>query len=184
MRIIGIDPGLQATGWGVIVLSGTLLKAAGHGIIRTTTRQSDPERLSLIFEGLRAVIDTHQPDKAVIEEIFVNDNPRSALRLGLARGAAMLACGQAGLMLSEISPRKVKQAVTGTGTADKKQVAAMVSRLLAIPAPPSDAADALAMAIACFQGAATPARQKPQMATGLSAAIEAALQKDNRNNDK
>ena len=96
----------------------------------------------------------------------------------------MLACGRAGLMLSEISPRKVKQAVTGTGTADKKQVAAMVSRLLAIPAPPSDAADALAMAIACFQGAATPARQKPQMATGLSAAIEAALQKDNQNNDK
>jgi len=184
VRFIGIDPGLQATGWCVIVLSGTQLKAAGHGIIRTTTRQSDPERLSLIFEGLRAVIDTHQPDKAVIEEIFVNDNPRSALRLGLARGAAILACGQAGLMLSEISPRKVKQAVTGTGTADKKQVAAMVSRLLAIPPPPSDAADALAMAIACFQGAATPARQKPQMATGLSAAIEAALQKDNQNNDK
>ena len=165
----------------MIAASGAQLKAVEHGIIRTTTRQSDPERLSLIFEGLQAVIETHRPDKAVIEEIFVNANPRSALRLGLARGAAMLACGQAGLSLSEISPRKVKQAVTGTGTADKKQMAAMVSRLLAIPAPPADAADALAMAIACFQGAATPPKQKATMAKGLSAAIEAALTKDDQN---
>ena len=181
MRIIGIDPGLQATGWGVIAASGAQLKAVDHGIIRTTTRQSDPERLNLIFEGLRSVIETHRPDKAVIEEIFVSANSRSALRLGLARGAAMLACGQAGLDLSEIAARKVKQAVTGTGTADKKQIAAMVSRLLAIPAPPTDAADALAMAIACFQGAATPPKQKAKMATGLSAAIEAALTKQNQN---
>ena len=168
----------------MIAASGAQLKVVEHGIIRTTTRQSDPERLSLIFEGLQAVIETHRPDKAVIEEIFVNANPRSALRLGLARGAAMLACGQAGLSLSEISPRKVKQAVTGTGTADKKQMAAMVSRLLAIPAPPADAADALAMAIACFQGAATPPKQKATMATGLSAAIEAALTKDDQNRDR
>ena len=168
----------------MIAASGAQLKAVEHGIIRTTTRQSDPERLSLIFEGLQAVIKTHRPDKAVIEEIFVNANPRSALRLGLARGAAMLACGQAGLSLSEISPRKVKQAVTGTGTADKKQMTAMVSRLLAIPAPPADAADALAMAIACFQGAATPPKQKATMATGLSAAIEAALTKDDQNRDR
>ena len=168
----------------MIAASGAQLKAVEHGIIRTTTRQSDPERLSLIFEGLQAVIETHRPDKAVIEEIFVNANPRSALRLGLARGAAMLACGQAGLSLSEISPRKVKQAVTGTGTADKKQMAAMVSRLLAIPAPPADAADALAMAIACFQGAATPPKQRATMATGLSAAIEAALTKDDQNRDR
>ena len=168
----------------MIAASGAQLKAVEHGIIRTTTRQSDPERLSLIFEGLQAVIETHRPDKAVIEEIFINANPRSALRLGLARGAAMLACGQAGLSLSEISPRKVKQAVTGTGTADKKQMAAMVSRLLAIPAPPADAADALAMAIACFQGAATPPKQMAAMATGLSAAIEAALTKDDQNRDR
>ena len=183
MRIIGIDPGLQATGWGVIASAGAKLDAVDHGIIRTTTRQSDAERLSLIFEGLSAVIEAHRPDKAVIEEIFVNANPRSALRLGLARGAAMLACGQAGLDLSEIAPRTVKRAVTGTGTADKKQVVAMVSRLLAIPAPPTDAADALAMAIACFQGAATPPKQKTAMAPGLSAAIEAALTKESQNKD-
>ena len=103
----------------MIASSGTQLKAVEHGIIRTTSRQSDAERLRLIFEGLQAAINAHHPDKAVIEEIFVNANPRSALRLGLARGVAMLACGQAGLALSEISPRKVKQAVTGTGTADK-----------------------------------------------------------------
>ena len=178
MRIIGIDPGLQATGWGVIASDGPRLEAVEYGIIRTTTRQSDPERLSLIYEGLLSAIDAHRPDQAVIEEIFVNHNPRSALRLGLARGAAILACGQTGLPLSEISPRKAKQAVTGTGTADKQQMSAMVSRLLAIPAPPSDAADALAMAIACFQGAAAQTADKSEPGTGLSAAIEAALKKD------
>ncbi len=178
MRIIGIDPGLQATGWGVIAPDGTQLRDVNHGVIRTTTRVNDPERLGLIFQGLQNVIATHQPETAIIEEIFVKDNPRSALRLGLARGVAILACGQAGLTLFEISARKVKQAVTGTGTADKKQVAHMVSRLLGIPTPPSDAADALAMAIACHQGAAVPKKETAQMSDGLSAAIEAALQKD------
>jgi crossover junction endodeoxyribonuclease RuvC len=178
VRIIGIDPGLQATGWGVIAAEGAQLKDIDHGIFRTTTRMGDPDRLNLIFEGLRDVIKRHQPNKAVIEEIFVKDNPRSALRLGLARGVAVLACGQAGLALSEISARKVKQAVTGTGTADKKQVANMVSHLLGIPAPPSDAADALAMAIACYQGAAAKPFTAAQVQGGLSAAINAALQKE------
>ena len=154
------------------------LKSVSHGIIRTNTRMSDPERLILIFEGLQNVIANHQPETAIVEEIFVKDNPRSALRLGLARGVAILACGQAQLALSEISARKVKQAVTGTGSADKKQVANMVSRLLGIPPPPSDAADALALAIACHQGAAAPKTEAGQMPDGLSAAIEAALQKD------
>ena len=95
MRIIGIDPGLQATGWGVIASEGAQLKGVSHGIIRTNTRMSDPERLLLIFEGLQNVIANHQPETAIIEEIFVKDNPRSALRLGLARGVAILACGQA-----------------------------------------------------------------------------------------
>ena len=178
MRIIGIDPGLQATGWGVIATDGVQLKDVDHGIIRTTTRMSDSKRLGLIFEGLQNVIACYEPEIATIEEIFIKDNPRSALRLGLARGVAILACGQAGLALSEISARKVKQAVTGTGTADKKQVADMVSRLLGIPAPPSDAADALAMAIACYQGAAAPKIETAQMPDALSAAIKAALRKD------
>ena len=178
MRILGIDPGLQATGWGVIASDGAQIRDVDHGIIRTTSGISDPERLGLIFERLQNVISTHQPEMAIIEEIFVKDNPRSALRLGLARGVAILACGQAGLVLSEISARKVKQAVTGTGTADKKQVADMVSRLLGIPAPPSDAADALAMAIACYQGAASSKTEMAQMPDGLSSAIEAALEKE------
>ena len=178
MRIIGIDPGLQATGWGVIASDGAQLKDVSHGIIRTNTRMSDPERLVLIFEGLQNVIANHQPETAIIEEIFVKKNPRSALRLGLARGVAILACGQAKLALCEISARKVKQAVTGTGSADKKQVANMVSRLLGIPPPTSDAADALALAIACYQGAAALKTESAQMPDGLSAAIEAALQKD------
>ena len=178
MRIIGIDPGLQATGWGVIAPDGAQLRAIDYGIIRTTTRMGDPERLNLIFEGLKDVITNCYPETAIIEEIFVKNNPRTALRLGLARGVAILACGQAGLALSEISARRVKQAVTGTGTADKKQVANMISRLLGIPAPQSDAADALAMAIACYQGAAAPKTETAQMPVGLSSAIEAALQKD------
>ena len=178
MRIIGIDPGLQATGWGVIASDGVQLRDVNHGIIRTTTQMSDPERLTLIYEGLQNAIANNQPEKAIIEEIFVRENPRSALRLGLARGVAILACGQAQLALSEISARKVKQAVTGTGAADKKQVANMVSRLLGIPPPPSDAADALALAIACYQGAAAKKTGTAQMQNGLSAAIEAALQKE------
>tara|TARA_Y100000591_G_C21698378_1_gene626965 strand:- start:292 stop:840 length:549 start_codon:yes stop_codon:yes gene_type:complete len=178
VRIIGIDPGLQATGWGVIAPEGSQLRGVAHGIIRTTTRMNDPERLAQIFEGLQNVITNYQPEIAIIEEIFVKDNPRSALRLGLARGVAILACGQARLALSEISARKVKQAVTGTGTADKKQVADMVSRLLGIPPPPSDAADALALAIACYQGAAAPKTETAQMPDGLSAAIEAACRRD------
>ena len=178
MRIIGIDPGLQATGWGVIASDGAQLRNVDHGIIRTTTRMSDPERLGQIFEGLQNVIATCQPQTAIIEEIFVKDNPRSALRLGLARGVAILACGQTGLALSEISARKVKQAVTGTGAADKKQVANMVSRLLGIPAPASDAADALALAIACYQGAVIPKTETAIMSDGLSVAIEAALRRD------
>lgn len=178
MRILGIDPGLQATGWGVIASDGAQLRDVDHGVIRTTTRMSDPKRLGLIFGGLQNVINTYQPETAIIEEIFVKNNPRSALRLGLARGVAMLACGEAQLVLSEVSARKVKQAVTGTGTADKKQVADMVSRLLGIPPPPSDAADALALAIACYQGAAATKIQKAQGLDGLSVAIEAALQKD------
>ena len=180
MRIIGIDPGLQATGWGIIVSERAQLRSVDHGVIRTSTRIDDPERLGLIFEGLQNVITKYQPDKAIIEEIFVKNNPRSALRLGLARGVAILACGQAGLTLSEISARKVKQAVTGSGNADKKQVAGMVSRLLGIPPPPSDAADALAMAIACYQGAVAPKTEATQERGGLSAAIEAALQKEQR----
>ena len=178
MRIIGIDPGLQATGWGVITSDGAKLKVVSHGIIRSNTRMSDPERLILIFEGLQNVIANYEPETAIVEEIFVKNNPRSALRLGLARGVAILVCGQARLALSEISARKVKQAVTGTGAADKKQVANMVSRLLGIPPPPSDAADALALAIACYQGAADPKTEAAKMPDGLSMAIEAALQKD------
>ncbi|MEK9924639.1 MAG: crossover junction endodeoxyribonuclease RuvC, partial [Alphaproteobacteria bacterium] len=131
----------------------------------------------------------------------VKDNPRSALRLGLARGVAILVCGQAGLALSEISALKVKQAVTGTGTADKKQVADMVSRLLRIPAPPSDAADALAIAIAAGHQApidiaaatnrtgvapaarvGSTAKDTPQ--PGLSAAIERALARDAEKDNK
>ncbi len=191
MLMLGIDPGLQATGWGLVSLTGSRLCHHQHGIIRSTAKQPDTQRLANIAERLSELIQTHQPDKAIIEEIFVVQNPKSALRLGMARGVAIMACGAADLALLEISARKMKQAITGTGTADKKQIAQMVSRLLNISAPPSDAADALGLAIAGLQGATLfPSKAKgyetsisnnnpdPETASPLAAAIQAALAKE------
>ena len=97
MRMLGIDPGLQATGWGLVRFSANRLYHEGHGIIRTTTKMSDAERLCAIADGLGDVIRDYQPENAMIEEIFVSQNPRSALRLGMARGVAIQVCGAAGL---------------------------------------------------------------------------------------
>ena len=180
MRMLGIDPGLQATGWGLVRFSAHRLYHEGHGIIRTTTKMSDAERLCAIADGLRDVIRDYRPESAMIEEIFVSQNPRSALRLGMARGVAIQACGAAGLGVGEIAARAAKQAVTGTGKADKKQVSAMVARLLAIEEPPSDAADALAIAIAGVQSGHNFSAQKGSTpaGSGLQAAIDAALAKE------
>lgn len=180
MRMLGIDPGLQATGWGLVCLSAHHLHYEGHGIIRTTTKMSDADRLCVISAQLSDVIQRYQPDSAIIEEIFVSQNARAALRLGMARGVAIQTCGAAGLIIDEIAARAAKQAVTGTGKADKKQMAAMVARLLNIKQPPSDAADALAMAIAGVQAGATTGTQKGStpVARGLQAAIDAALTKE------
>lgn len=180
MRMLGIDPGLQATGWGLVRFSANRLYHEGHGIIRTTTKMSDAERLCAIADGLGDVIRDYQPENAMIEEIFVSQNPRSALRLGMARGVAIQVCGAAGLGVGEIAARAAKQAVTGTGRADKKQMAAMVARLLMIEAPPSDAADALAIAITGVQSGNNLSVQKGSAPAGggLQAAIAAALAKE------
>jgi crossover junction endodeoxyribonuclease RuvC len=180
MIMLGIDPGLSATGWGLVSVSGSHLVHHQHGVIRSTPKQADTARLAMIADSLCEIIVQHQPEAAIIEEIFVVNNPRSALRLGMARGVALMVCGQTDLPLYEISARRVKQAVTGTGKADKKQVAEMVARLLAIPAPPFDAADALAMAIAGLQGASTKiaSAEGPHTPSGgLERAIADALEK-------
>jgi crossover junction endodeoxyribonuclease RuvC len=151
-RILGIDPGLRVTGFGVIVVSGGKLQYVASGCIRNT-RGELPARLELILRDLASVIDTHQPSEVAVEKVFVNVNPHSTLLLGQARGAAISAAVLAHLPVSEYTALQVKQAVVGHGKAAKAQVQAMVMRLLALPAAPSsDAADALACAICHAHG--------------------------------
>jgi len=185
--MLGIDPGLTATGWGVIAAHGSRLEHIAHGVIKTTPQQTDPDRLKIIHDGLLDIVRDYQTDKASIEDIFMKNNARSALRLGLARGAAILATAHSQLELTEIAARSVKQAVTGKGSADKKQIAFMVSSLLGIALKAGDASDALAIAIAGTHGTGlmltqpkTNHLQSHQYTANpaLAAAIDAALEKE------
>ncbi|MDB3992934.1 crossover junction endodeoxyribonuclease RuvC [Gammaproteobacteria bacterium] len=145
--ILGIDPGSRVTGFGLIISHGNKLEYVNSGCIKTQTKLL-PERLKIIFDQLCGVIECHQPEQAAIEEVFMGKNASSALKLGQARGAAMVACLSFDLSLSEYSARKVKQAVVGAGAADKAQVNHMVKALLKIRDNlAEDAADALAVAI-------------------------------------
>jgi crossover junction endodeoxyribonuclease RuvC len=146
--IIGLDPGLGCTGWGVIAAEGNRLSHIANGQVRTDPRQALPARLVRLEEELGRVIDAHGPAEAAVEEVFVNDNPQSTLKLGQARGVVLLAAARRGLGIGEYAARLVKKAVVGTGGADKVQVHAMVQRLLPGAAiAGADAADALAVAI-------------------------------------
>lgn len=148
VRILGIDPGSRATGYGVIDCQGQTLTFVTCGVIRTSEKKPFPERLEEIYEGIVEVIGAYKPQLAGIEDIFTAINPRSALKLGHARGVLILAARQHGLLLDEYSPTVVKQAVAGYGQAPKEQVQQMVRVLLKLAASPSqDAADALAVAI-------------------------------------
>ena len=187
MRILGIDPGLRCTGWGVIAVDGGRLQHIANGGIQPKPTLDDASRLQIIFDGLCDVITLHQPNQAAIEQIFVAKSAGSALRLGMARGVGSLACGVSRLGVYEISARAVKKAVVGTGTADKKQIQDMVTHLLAVTAQNADAADALAIAIAASNEAGTAASVglelgKGQATGGLSAAIAAALARDDAGN--
>lgn len=146
--ILGVDPGLRHTGWGVIAVDGPRLSWVAHGVIDPPTNISLAERLGELAQQLRAVIVAHEPHEAAVEETFVNINPKSTLLLGQARGAALATLAAARLPVAEFATRKVKQSVVGTGGADKTQVAFMVRRLLPRAGEVSkDAADALAVAI-------------------------------------
>ena len=148
MIILGLDPGLQATGWGVIAADGNRLRHVANGTVRS--RAADPlaDRLVQLYDALEAVIAEHRPASAAVEETFVNTNPQSTLKLGQARGVVLLVAAKAGLPVAEYAARFVKKAVVGTGAADKGQVGAMVARLLPGCGPLApDAADALAVAI-------------------------------------
>jgi crossover junction endodeoxyribonuclease RuvC len=148
MRILGIDPGLRATGWGVVAAGGARLGHVANGVIATDDADDTATRLARLFETLTAVIARERPDAAAVEETFVNVNPATTLKLGLARGVALLAPARAGLAVAEYASTAVKKSVVGVGQAAKPQVQAMVRRLLpgvALAGP--DAADALAVAI-------------------------------------
>jgi len=148
IRILGLDPGLRHTGWGVVIAEGARLVHVAHGVIAPSNDAPFAERLLTLFEGVGAVIAEHRPDEAAIEETFVTANGASTLKLGHARAAAMIAPAQAGLPVAEYAARLIKKALVGTGAADKDQVAFMVARLLpAAGRPGADAADALAVAI-------------------------------------
>lgn len=161
-RILGVDPGLRHTGWGVIAVDGPRLSWVGHGVIRPSTDAPMAERLAAIIQGLTQVLETHCPDCAAVEETFVNQNPKSTLLLGQARGAAMAGLSLAGLPVDEYAARKVKQCITGTGAADKTQIGYMIAKLLPKAGKMSeDAADALAVAITHANLHKAPAAPRP-----------------------
>ena len=150
MRILGIDPGLRTTGFGVLDAEGAQLRYVASGVIQTTAAaQGDlPARLKLLFDGIRELAARYQPEAASVEIVFVNVNPQSTLLLGQARGACVTALVSCGLPVAEYTALQMKQAVAGHGKAAKAQVQAMVQRLLQLPAAPRpDAADALGLAI-------------------------------------
>jgi crossover junction endodeoxyribonuclease RuvC len=148
MRILGLDPGLGTTGWGLIRADGNRLSHIANGQLKTNSNAPLPQRLALLGAELEALIAEHRPDSAAVEEVFVNANPQSTLKLGQARGVVIMTAARARIDVGEYAARLVKKAVVGVGNAEKAQVHAMVARLLPgakIAGP--DAADALAVAI-------------------------------------
>lgn len=152
--ILGLDPSLSCTGWGVIRVEGSRLSHIANGQVPTDARAPMAERLAALQAGVAAVIAAHRPARAAVEEVFANKNPQSTLKLAQARGAVLAACGMAGLDVREHAARAVKKAIVGTGAAEKAQVQAMLKVLLpGVALAGADAADALAVAIADAHGA-------------------------------
>ena len=149
MKVVGIDPGTAACGYGIVHESGGRLRAIAHGCWHTAADERLELRLRTLFDGVAALIAEHAPDAVVLEESFVGADARIALSVGQARGAVLVAAASAGVACAEYAPARVKQAVCGYGRADKDQVGRMVKAILALPAvpTPNHAADALAVAI-------------------------------------
>lgn len=146
--ILGIDPGLNRCGWGLVLSEGSRLSHVAHGVIKPPPQQQLASRLHDVFEGLYAVIEQYQPHEAAVEETFVNSNARAALVLGQARGVALAAAARRGLLVAEYAPTTIKKAIVGSGAADKTQISFMVRRLLPTAGEvTADAADALGVAL-------------------------------------
>ena len=159
MLIIGLDPSLSCTGWGVIEASGNRLRHVANGQVKTDPRAALAQRLVTIDAALAEVIAQYRPEAGAVEEVFVNSNAQSTLKLGQARGVCLLALAKAGLPVAEYATRLVKKAIVGTGGAEKAQVQAMLGVLLpGVKLAGADAADALAVAIAHAHLAGTAAR--------------------------
>ncbi len=167
MRVIGLDPGLRRTGWGVIEAEGSRLRHVANGLVESDDKRDLARRLVQLHEGLVEVLERHRPDEAAVETSLVNKNPTSSLKLGVARGVVLMTPARIGLPVAEYLPNIVKKAVVGSGHADKRQVSMMVARLLpGCPIADRDAADALAVAICHCHHAATGQR----WAAGVAAA--------------
>jgi crossover junction endodeoxyribonuclease RuvC len=149
MIVLGIDPGMAETGYGVIAVEGSRMRAVDHGTVATAAGEPAAARLAAIYERVAALVALHVPDGAALEDLYVGANPRTILSVGQARGAVLAACGAAGVEAAGYPPAEVKKAVCGFGRADKGQMTRMVSAILALdPAPATDhAADALAVAV-------------------------------------
>lgn len=146
--ILGVDPGLNRCGWGLVLSEGARLSHVAHGVIKPPQQRQLASRLHDVFEGLCAVIAQYNPHEAAVEETFVNSNARAALALGQARGVALAAAARSGLVVGEYAPTTIKKAIVGSGAADKTQIAFMVRRLLPTAGEVSaDAADALGVAL-------------------------------------
>lgn len=149
MRILGIDPGLAIIGWGVIEYQNSKFRTVAYGALRTPAGIPTEERLALIFQGMQELLQNYHPDMMSVEELFFNTNITTGIRVAEARGVILLSARLAGVPMQEYTPLQVKQAVVGYGRAEKKQVIAMVTRILNLKEPPKpdDTADALALAI-------------------------------------
>lgn len=164
-RIIGIDPGLRRTGWGVIEICGSRLSFVDCGVVTTVLTGTLAERLVELYDGIAAIIERTTPDVAAVEQTFVNKDPVATLKLGQARAIALLVPARAGLHVAEYAPNQVKKSVVGVGHAEKEQVHVMVKMLLPQSnAQSADAADALAVAITHAHMAETTARMNAMVA--------------------
>ncbi len=162
MRILGIDPGLAIVGWGIVErVNGMTFRPVAYGTINTPAKTDVGERLSIIYKNLNQIIEKYSPDEMAVEQLFFNTNQTTGIVVAEARGVILLTARQHGLAVAEYTPLQVKQAVVGYGLAEKKQVIAMVTELLRLPAPPrpDDAADAVAIALCHGQSASSLLRQ-------------------------
>ena len=151
MRILGLDPSLSSTGWGIIEVESNKMKYIADGYIKTDAKMPIGDRLAVIHQTLNKVIETYRPDEAAIEQVFLNDDPTSTIKLGMARGVVILVPSLYNISVTEYEPNKIKKAVVGVGKAAKEQVETMVKVLLPGCKPKNnDSSDALAMAITHF----------------------------------